>query len=283
MTAPHFLRSLAIVMIGVVSMTSAALAQEEGDSEGPGLDALDEFRNKRGHANAIENRFFLKQRRWEIAPVIGYVPNNSFARRYVGGITFGYHFTEEVAAEMQLTYSPDLGEDDLKGLTTVLIDRAHNAASQSSGSGFQQPLDKVTLSTVFGLAWAPFYGKINLVGETVLSFDFYGFGGLGMLAKSNYNAKYDEVGANPDTGDIVILEPAGNEFKVGPVFGTGTNIFITSSIALKLDVRMALFLDEKPQYDPDVAVSQMQIYQNLITSVGVSFFFPKPPPRIYNF
>ena len=160
----------------VLLVAAAGLAATASDTafaaDSPGLEAIDQFFDGNKSRQAVENRFFLKQERFEIAPIGGYVPNNPFAIRYVFGAILNYHFNEVISTEAQISYSPDLGEKDLKGLTSVLLDRAYNA-STSESEGFQQPLDKVELSAAFGVAWSPFYGKINLVGETVLNFDLY--------------------------------------------------------------------------------------------------------------
>jgi outer membrane beta-barrel protein len=265
-------------LLGAIGTATPAIA-----ADGPGIDALKEFRRRtKGFKPAVENRFFVKESRFEVAPIVGYVPNNSFAKRYVAGAVLAYHFTEVLAAESQITYSPDLGESDLKGLTTVLIDRAYNASAVSQAN-FQQPLDKVTLSAAFGMSWAPIYGKINLVGEKVLNFDMAGFAGVAMLSKSNYNAKYDIENANIETGDIVLLESLGNEVKIAPVIGIGMNFFLNQTVALKFDARSSLFVDNKPQYDPNEPVAQQRLYTNFITSLGLAFYFPKMKPRLYNF
>ena len=48
--------------------------------------------------NVVQNRFFLKTGRLELAPVVGYVPNNPMVKRYTGGILGAYHFSENFAA-----------------------------------------------------------------------------------------------------------------------------------------------------------------------------------------
>ena len=267
-----------VLALGVISPAEAA----DKDAS-PGLEAIDSFRNGEKSRQAVENRFFLKQERFEISPVIGYVPNNPFAVRYVGGAVLGYHFNEVFSAQAQISYSPDLGEQDLKGLVGVLLDRAYNAGAEVD---FQQPLDKVELSAAFGIAWAPFYGKINLVGETVLNFDLYGFAGAAMLSKSNFIATYDES-ADPFLGeDVVILgedTAAPNEVLVAPVIGIGQNYFLNQMMSFKIDARAAFYVDQKPQYDPNVAVTESRLYNNFIVSGGVGFFFPKMKPRLYDF
>jgi outer membrane beta-barrel protein len=254
-----------------------AMAQEK-----PAVDALTEYRSGKAESRAIENRFFLKEGRFEIAPHLGYVPNNSFARRYVGGLALNYHFAETLAVGADITYSPDLGKNDLKQLVGILLDRAFNAGG--ADTAFQQPLDKVTLSAAFGVSWAPVYGKINLIGETVLNFDLYGFAGLGMVSKSNYYAQFDPTVIEIlEPNDVVLLQAVGNEVRIAPTIGVGQNYFLNQILALKLDVKASFYLDDKPQYDPDVPVQQQQLYNNFIASVGIAAFFPKMKPRLYDF
>jgi outer membrane beta-barrel protein len=213
--------------------------------------------------------------------MVGYVPNNPFARRYTVGGMLGFHFNEHVSVQAGLLYSPDFGEGDLKGLTSVLLERASQAASQENSEvSFQQPLDKAALAADFGIAWSPIYGKINLVGETVLNFDFYVFLGGGMVSKKDYVAKYDTTST---TNDIVNLEEQGNEVKVAPFVGIGQNYFINRLMAFKIDVRAAFYVDNKPQYDPLVAPAGQRLYNNVIASAGFAFFFPNMKPRLYNF
>jgi outer membrane beta-barrel protein len=261
-------------------MTSPARA------EAPAVEALNQSRAAVHPKPAVENRFFLKEGRFEISPLFGYVPNNPFARRYMAGGILGYHFGEAFSAQAEVLYSPDNGENDLKPLVEVLLDRAANSGPGTTPTGtgvpteFQQPLDKAILTAAFGPAWSPFYGKINLVGETVLSFDFYVFGGVGMVSKVNYIATYDE---NQTDGNFVELTDKGNEVKVSFYAGIGQNYFVNQFMAVKIDIRGMFYVDNAPQYDPNVPETGSRLYNNVIASAGLAFFFPKMKPRLYDF
>ncbi len=270
----HHTAALA-ALLGLLA-SPAALAQET-----PGAQALEELRGEKPSPRAIENRFFLKEGRFELAPHVGYVPNNPFAVRYVGGAFVAYHFGETFSVAGHVGFSPDLGEGDIKGLVGVLLDRAYNSSSSGNTSEFQQPLDKVGLTAEFGVNYAPIYGKINLVGETVLNFDFYLFGGVALISKNNYAAQYDPAGAA--TGDVVTLDPLGQETKIGPVIGVGQNYFLSQSLALKIDIRDVFYVDDAPQYDAQVQVTEQRLYNNLTASVGIGIFFPAMKPRLYEF
>ena len=275
-TAPA-LASAALAAATVLGLALSSTAH----AQSPGLEALEAFKAGQAEQPAVENRFFKKQSRLEISPMFGYVPNNPFARRFVGSGSLGYHFNETWSAHVQVQYSPDLAENDLKDLTAILLDRANTG---EAGAEFRQPLDKVTLGAVVGVAWAPVYGKINLVGETVLNFDFYLFGGVGMVSKNEYAATYEVDETNPN--DFVNLGTAVPEVEVGPYIGIGQNYFLSQSIAIKIDLRTAFYIDDAPRYtedfDPDVRQPQ-RLYNNLVAGAGFAFFFPKMKPRIYNF
>jgi outer membrane beta-barrel protein len=278
---------LGCVGLGLVSTSTPARAEgPAARAEGPAVEALDRSQAGVHPKPAVENRFFLKESRFEISPLFGYVPNNPFARRYMAGGILGYHFSEALSAQAEVLYSPDNGENDLKPLVEVLLDRAANSGPGTVPTGtavpteFQQPLDKAILSAAFGPAWAPFYGKINLVGETVLSFDFYVFGGVGMVSKVNYIATYDE---NQTDGNFVELTSKGNEVKVSFYAGVGQNYFVNQFMAVKIDIRGMFYVDNAPQYDPNVPETGSRLYNNVIASAGLAFFFPKMKPRLYDF
>ncbi len=264
-------------ILAAATLAPPALAAD-GDGS-PGLEALKEFREGRHSAPAVQNRFFVKSERFELAPTLGYVPNNPFSKRYVGGVLFAYHFSEKLAASGSLTYSPDLGRADLKGLTGALVRIAYNGPG---GATFQQPLDKVTLSANFTAQWTPLYGKINLVGETVLNFELYGVGGLGMISKADYFASYNPS-APPTFPDFVDLASNGNGVHVAPVLGVGANFFLNQTVAFRADARAGLYLDDKPQYDTSQPVTEQRLFNHFVVSGGMSFFFPRMKPRLYNF
>lgn len=265
------------LLAGLVAAALAAPVTAVADS--PGLEAIQEFRAGRPPMSAVENRFFLRQGRFEIAPMMGYVPNNPFSYRYTGAVNFGYYFTETLGVSGQFLYSPDRGINDLKGLTIALVRIAYNGPG---GADFQQPLDKITLAGNFGVTWAPLYGKINLIGEKVVNFDLHGNAALGVVSKVNYHAEY--VPNAPPGSVPVRLVFDGNEVKVAPVLGVGANFFVSQTAAFKIDARSMIYIDEKPQYDRNSSAPvENRVYNNFIASAGVSLFFPKMAPRVTNF
>lgn len=269
---------LAAPIAALVGISLAAPSIANAGSN-PGDKALDEFKADQKKYDVVQNRFFLKQNRFELTPMFGYVPNNPFAARYVGGLLAAYHFTENFGAEGAFIYSPDLGEGDLKDLTNTLVAIAKEGAAPDVE--FQQPVDKLILGATFAARWAPIYGKINLLGERVANFDFYVVGGLGMLSIAKYYAVYDDDA--PDGEAPTALNPIGTVAKVPINLGVGMNFFVSGGVALKFDARNYLYFDGEPQYNPDIPVTSSRLYNNFVASVGVSVFIPKMKQRQYDF
>lgn len=265
-----------------VACALAAALSAPAHAKSPAEEALDALDAGPEDKDVVQNRFFLKSGRFELAPVAGVVPNNPMVSRYVLGVLGAYHFSENLSAGAQLMMSPDLGTADLKDLSITLVQIAHNG---SNGLDFQQPLDKMLLGATFSANWAPVYGKINLVGATVLNFDIYGSAGVGMLVLQHYYARYSEDLADAGQTPVELSEPE-RVVQVPLNLGLGTNIFLTQSVALRLDARSYLYIADKPDYDPRPdfeSDSGKRLYNNLIASAGVSMYFPKMTPRISDF
>lgn len=267
---------LAAALLFGVALQSTASAADNAAAK-----ALDATRGNQPAANVVQNRFFLKSNRFEATPILGYVPNNPMVKRYVGGLLGAYHFSETFAAEGAFLYSPDRNSLDLKGLTHTLVDIAKVDDDSDNGAGFQQPLDKMVMGATFAARWSPFYGKINVIGETVLNFDIYGVAGLGMLSMASYYAVYDDTLVEPPYTTLV-PQGEGNKVVLTPNLGLGFNFFINQTMALKIDARSYLYVAEKPQYGSE-PVTEKRLYNNFVASTGISFFVPEMQKRRSNF
>ncbi|MBN1335246.1 MAG: outer membrane beta-barrel domain-containing protein [Deltaproteobacteria bacterium] len=269
----------ALRVFPAASVLVLGLASGSAIAESPAQEAVRQLSAEKTEKNVVQNRFFLKEARFEVSPVLGYVPNNPFSRRFLGGLLVGYHLSESFAAEGAILYSPDLGRDDLKGLTGTLVTIAHQGDPDVQ---FQQPIDKMILGATFAARWAPVYGKINLLGESVLNFDLYGTGGIGLLSIAEYYATYNQETA--EAGDPVQLSAPQSKVKVPVNLGIGLDFFASQSVAIKIDARTYLYVDRQPDYNPDANnVLSKRLYNTFIASAGVSVFMPRMKSRIVDF
>jgi outer membrane beta-barrel protein len=266
------MRIIAQLTLGFLALSTGWISTADAGRE-PAQKALTELNNPPVQ-DVVQNRFFLKDGRFELAGVGGYVPNNPMVQRVSGGFFGAYHISEKFAAEGAVMYFPDLSSNDLKGLTKKLVEIASDRSGQSN---FEQPLEKMMLGATFVGRWSPIYGKINLIGESVLNFDLYFVGGLGMLSSKKYYAY--------SADDAIQLRFEGNTVHVPANLGMGINFFVNQSLAVKLDARSFIYRAPAPIYDPNDQdqLNQYRIYNDIVTSVGVSYFIPKMKPRLMDF
>lgn len=280
--------TVSVLVLGALGLASApaAYAADSGQDH-PASVALAETKGKRPTIPVIQNRFFLKGNRFEIAPVLGYVPNNTFVTVPLGGVHLAYHFNESIAVEGAFYYAPNTGAAGVKNLTETLVVIAYDSESTT----FKQPLDRPQLGIIFDARWAPIYGKINLIGEGVLNFDMYGTLGVGLLTVAKDYATINEGWVNGDEGASPVTLQARPETVpnvVLPEIGVGFDFFLSQSIALKLDARGLFYVAEEPDYgNVDAQGNPLplnkRLYNTFVTTAGVSIFVPKMKPRIYNF
>ena len=277
--------ALALAFAAVALLAPApAQAKEKNNA----VKALETFNGKKAQVDPIRNRFFLKSNRFEIAPAIGYVPNNAFADVYVGGAFLAYHFSERLAVEAAVMYSPNTQGSGVKGLTTTLLDIAYQSDPKTT---FQQPIDRLGLAAAFSARWAPVYGKINLLGEGVVNFDLYGTGGLGLLDVTKDVATVSQDYKNGSSTNPVAYTQGTATFNPALNLGAGLDFYVSPSVAIRLDARTLVFVGQEADYiegDIDPSTGQTQVLHSEIQSVfittgGVSIFVPKMKPRLFNF
>ena len=280
--ARRLTQTVSALCAAVLAATTVAATSGEALAAAPhpAVQALNEFRGDTPEKNVIQNKFFVKENRFEVAPAIGLMPNNAFVTNVYGGAMLAYHFSESFAAEGTFLYAPNTGESGVKGLTKTLVLIAHD-----TGTGnFQQPLDRLQLGALFAARWSPVYGKINLIGEGVANFDVYGTGGVGLMLMTKDTATYNPDFESDELASPVAVDPAAPTAAHPAVnVGMGINFFINQSIAFKLDGRTALYVAPEPDYGNNEGVAlENRLYTPFLTTAGVSIFFPKMKPR-YNF
>ena len=268
---PIWMSMLAILWVGVMGLWSPNAAAADDEADFPAAQALAERQGKRATIPLIQNRFFLKKNRFEFGPAFGYVPNNAFVVNPSGGLILAYHFSETFAAEADILYGIDGG---YKNLTIRLV----QIAADSGNQNFQQPADRIALGAIFSARWAPIYGKINLIGEGVLNFDFYGTAGLGMAV---VNTKYYVSSTNPDL-PVETVDEGVSRGNFCLNLGVGFNFFLTQFIALKLDARATPYWGPGPDYGGDTP-PESRLYAPFVTSAGLAIFVPKMKSRLFNF
>lgn len=181
----------------------------------------------------VTSRWFPKSGRTEISPELGMSFNDPFYKHMVLGASFRQHFTEWLVVGISGDYN--IGFTSEPAVTGGGVERnvKHNTLVYS-GRG--------------EIFWAPFYGKLGLLGKAALHFDTYVGAGVGIVGFR-------------DSGPTV----AGS-------FVVGQHYFVNRWLAIKVELRDQLFqMVRHPQIDKTHALEN-----TLTATMGVSFFLPVP-------
>jgi outer membrane beta-barrel protein len=200
----------------------------------------------------IQRKKFFKKGRWEASPHVAFVANDPFLNRYIVGSGINYNLTEIFAVELNLNFSPDLGDADWKPITTQLIDENHVSPD-------------ISKLTYFGSAtfmFSPIYGKVAVVGRKIINFDIFAAFGMGMTQTSE---SLEALDAGLDNERAVLTQ-----HQVHPTtnFGGGARIIFGENLALRLDGRSMVYIET-------VNATQLEMKNNFLIQGAVSVFFPR--------
>lgn len=186
---------------------------------------------------AVSRRTFLKEGRFELAPMVGASANDPFFRAWTVGARGSYHFSEE--------FSLDFGGAGAVFQEQLDIFRALNVEPEDIAAQLKDNLQAATLYGYadVGVTFSPFYGKVALAAELVGHFDTFVSGGLAAVIDSS----------------AAVVHP-------GLEVGIGSRLFLTRWLVVRVDVRDYL-------YPSDVA-GQVTVGNLLMLNVGAGFYFP---------
>lgn len=207
----------------------------------------DAFENK---VPPISGQLYPKRGRVELTAGASLSVNDPFYAKTFGSLKLTWHVTEFLSAGIHAAG----GMASATGSTTIC------PANQGC-----HPADEVQLRQVPGKiqwlagaegAFAPVYGKLNLLAEMPVHFDLAVLGGLDMVS-------YQKV---VDAG-IAALGPPGNGSSWGGHVGLGMRFFFAGFMGLRLEVRDYL-------YAVQVGSTGSHLQSQLFVDLGLSLFFP---------
>jgi outer membrane beta-barrel protein len=207
-----------------------------------------------GRIPPISGQLYSKAGRLELTPTFNVSLNDAFFSKLMFGAKVGWHFTDHLSVHGSYA----AGVNDETGSTSVCT---------SSGC---QPADPAQLYQVPGnirsigsveLGFSPIYGKLNVFAQKVIHFD------LSLLAGADW-IRHREVlpAALANAG-----ETPGNQNTFGGHVGVGTRVFMSRSLALRLEVKDYIYSASVP----DGSTIQNQLF----TEIGLSVFLPSAGRR----
>lgn len=202
----------------------------------------------------VSPKTFLKLGRFEAVPHLGFVTNDPFLNRYIGGVNLGYHITEIFAVEAQVAFSPDLGERDWKPITSQLVDK----------NNVSPDLSKLQLIANGTFLFSPIYGKVALNSNNIINFDVYGAFGAGVTSTHD---DPDALQIDPDNPDPLYLATA-DQIQPTTNFGGGVRVTFNETVCFRVDGRSLVYIET-------INSTTLEMKNNFVLSAGVGFFFPK--------
>ncbi len=205
----------------------------------------------------VSGRLYRKAGRFEIGPSVSLSFLDPFFSKVSAGAKIGYHLSERWSVHASFGYhwaSPT-------GSTTLC--RAGQGCAPATEAQLWQVPGEIEMTAGAEVGFSLLYGKLNLVAEQVLHFDF------SVLAGADW-IRYREVlagaavegGARPGTAS----SPGGH-------LGLGTRIFVTRSVALRAEAKWYV-------YRADVGnLGSAQFQNQFLAELGISLFLPGPGSR----
>ncbi len=194
---------------------------------------------------AVTSQSFIHKKRFLIGPVIGTTINDPFYASLALGLNAGFYVTEHLLIGINGEFLPVNGPTNL----VKVVGRAEG----KEAAKYYAPM----YFAYVDINWVPFYGKMSIMAEGVLHYDFYLVGGLGIagMRSTDKNVEYPPL-------------------SMSGTFGIGAHLFVNKWVGIRLELTDRLFYGAR--YIGDVPGKEEASIQNIIgLTVGADFLFPR--------
>ena len=210
----------------------------------------------KGLLDPMQVRDTFKKSKMSVSVGGGYVPNNPMVTRFAG-VLVGTYTVGKFEIYSNGTYYPDLGSNDLKGLTQKLVEIASNRSNQSN---FEQPIEKSMINLNLGVGIPVLYlGGINGRSSMLTA-----FAGVGILSAKSYYAYSDN--------DVISLRYDSNKLHIPLNYGLRYEEYKKSqSVGFLTQMSCNTYRAPAPVYDPTDGeqLNKQRIYNDITASVSV--------------
>lgn len=213
---------------------------------------------------AVKNRLYSVEGRWEVGANVGFtlVPRLTDHTNFNASVA--YNVMETLAIELRGGYAlsrhTGLAEDLANKVRAGITSTTTTKMTETSG------MWELNGHAVVGARWQPIYGKLSLVSDLAVHFQFYAWAGAGVgFFRSESiilcNKTYASSGGcyNYASGSSRILESGYYESRrAGPLasLALGFRFFVTPKHSIKFEFRDWSYLDSYyTDIDPRAALS----------------------------
>ncbi|MEE8409128.1 MAG: outer membrane beta-barrel domain-containing protein [Myxococcota bacterium] len=179
---------------------------------------------------SVTRPFFSKGGRIELVGGVGTMFNDPFYDHIVPSLAVAYHVFESLWVGASADYH---------------VARGSPPSITGGGKPKSPKYNRPQYAARLEAAWAPFYGKLSLLAETVLHFDTYISVGGGLIGGTRSGA------------------------ALGGTVAVGQHFFLSEAVAIRLEVR-----DQIVNMSRNPGTTKQTIQNFLSVSIGVCFYVP---------
>jgi outer membrane beta-barrel protein len=195
----------------------------------------------------VSGRIFFKQRRFELSPTVDFSFGDAFFQKIGVGLKGDYHFLETLSVTAHFLYNFNLTS------SSVSVCDVDGACGSPEVDSLTNVPGKLGLMAGLGVAWTPLYGKLSLMAEKVLHFDFgLTLGGGVIQYMAPENSEFEGVNKFAPTGHVGLL------FR----------LVFTDSIAMRFELKDYIYSGATVQ----LGNSTSKIENQIMFEIGLSFF-----------
>jgi outer membrane beta-barrel protein len=235
--------------------------------------AAQERKSPLADAPAIRRRVELRDKRFEIGVRMSSTLGQDFYHAVMVSGRIGFHLTDwlALAAVGGLNVTPKFKTSFNERLMEVLPDKKGTDRTPTKDEALA---GMNRIGEVFGgqVELIPFTGKFSLFSKLFMNYDFYAFGGPGVI-----NFKSDTPCTGTESASCAVTG-----MKIGANFGVGAHLFANDFFALNFEVRDILVRNNPAgrDEDGDMVANDRDLSwdSNIILGLNLMFFLPARPP-----
>jgi outer membrane beta-barrel protein len=234
------------------SDTSQTAGQErrslEEEADAPGVEPLS---RKEALIKTLQRKTFVKINRYEMGPQLGFVTNDPFLNRYLGGVRGAYHVTEVLGIEGSFIFSPELDGADEKAITKQL--EAFNQVTPD--------ISKIQYAADMNVQFSPIYGKVAMFGKNIINFDIFGSFGTGIVRTADDLEKLDAVNDQRAVATQGQIHPS-------LTYGGGVRVVFSEGFAVRMEAKGFSYIEV-------LESTTLEMKNNMALLVSASWFAPR--------
>jgi outer membrane beta-barrel protein len=235
-------------------------------------------------APAIRKRYELRASRLEIGAGFGSTINQDFYHTVFLNLKLGFHFNDWLALSVfggfAVANAGTTFQSDLLGTLNSTPSTPFEPTKTDAKNSMQK------INNILGgqLEFTPFTGKYSLAGWLFANYDFYGFGGAGVITVAPTNSGIPACGSS-NSGDNMVSGAAyycgvsGSKFAF--TYGLGLHSYFNHWMALNVELRDMLAKLNPSGRDTNgdlhATTADLTWTHTFIVAANLVFYLPSTP------